>query len=124
MVSGMQAVRERKAAIRKGDCYQARVPPVPLAARPPGVEADDPRCGVLGPGPAELLASVVGPERAAADELPMDARMDPDARAPPGARPRLPASRGCAARWEPVCGNVPDGVLRIVTCCVLPARHH
>ncbi len=115
-------MRERKAAIREGDRYQARVPPAPLAARPPGVEADDPRCGVLGPGPAELLASVVGPERAAADELPMDARMDPDARAPPGACLRLPASRGCAAMgtglWQ--C----DGFLHIVTCCVFPARHH
>ena len=76
-----QAVRERKAVIREGEHFQARVPFAPLDARPPGAEADDPRCGVLGPGPTELLASVMGPERAAADELPMDARMDPDARA-------------------------------------------
>ena len=82
-------MRERKAAIREGERFQARVPLAPLAARPPGVEADDPRCGVLGPGPAELLASVVGPERAAADELPMDARMDPDARARPKASPQM-----------------------------------
>ncbi|KAK9821807.1 hypothetical protein WJX81_008248 [Elliptochloris bilobata] len=91
-----KAVRERKAAIREGECYQAHVPLAPLGARPSGVEADDPRCGVLGPGPAELLASVMGPELAAADELPMDAKMDPDAR-----RAAAFLSRGARARRPP-----------------------
>ncbi len=76
--AGVCAQRDRKPAIREGPQYQARVPDGPPRPRPTGSEGDDPRAGMRGPTPEEMLAIAAGPEKEAANALPPDARTDDD----------------------------------------------
>ena len=72
--------RNIKPQIRLGQEYQAAIPPLseakPKPAREPSARGGG-RGGTLVPSVAAALASVRGPEKAAADALPLDAKMDP-----------------------------------------------
>ena len=73
--------RNIKPQVRQGREYQAVVPPLsqvkPKPAGEPSAE-DRVRGGTPAPSAEAVLASVAGPEKAAADALPMDAKMDPN----------------------------------------------
>ena len=73
--------RNMKPQIRQGPEYQAVVPPKSeVRPAPMGrIPAEDRlRGGTRVPSAEAVLASVAGPEKAAADALPMDAKMDPN----------------------------------------------
>ena len=73
--------RNVKPQIRQGAQYQAVIPLLselkPRPANEPSAK-DGGRGGTLVPSAEAVLASVAGPEKAAADALPMDAKMDPN----------------------------------------------
>ena len=73
--------RNMKPQVRQGPEYQAVVPPISeVKPRPAGapLAEDRVRWGTQVPSTEAVLASVAGPEKAAADALPMDAKMDPN----------------------------------------------
>ena len=70
-----------KPQVRQGPEYQAVIPPFSgIKPRPAGAPSPEDRIrwGTQVPSTEAVLASVAGPEKAAADALPMDAKMDPN----------------------------------------------
>ena len=73
--------RNMKPQIRQGPEYQAAISPKSeVKPRPVGDPSAEDRIrgGTLVPSADAVLASVAGPEKAAAEALPMDAKMDPN----------------------------------------------
>ena len=89
--------RNIKPQIRLGEHFQAVIPPLaevkPKPAKEPSAREGG-RGGALVPSVALVLASVKGPEKAAADALPLDAKMDPTESI--GELHSLPADWGCS----------------------------
>lgn len=69
-----------KPQIRLGQEYQAVIPPLSEVKPRPANEPEAKEGGRWGTrvSPEAVLASVTGPEKAASDALPMDAKMDPN----------------------------------------------